>query len=112
MEAGNLTAVWKELSRSQDGDSLLFSACPAGPRVAAALAIVGRRKGAGTPQRAAFKKQLATRLGPAVLAECISTVMDAELQVKSGRRSPAQSLDYLAARMTDLFSTGRTRATS
>ena len=62
------------------------------------------------PNEAAFKKQLATRLGPAVLAECMSTVMDAELQVKSGRRSPSQSLDYLASRMTDLFATGRVRA--
>ena len=43
-------------------------------------------------------------------AETMSTVMDAELQVKSGRRSPGQSLDYLAARMTDLFAGGRARA--
>ena len=111
MEAGNLSAVWKELSRSQDGDSLLFSLLALLARELRLLwQLWAGEKVRVHPNEAAFKKQLATRLGPAVLAECMSTVMDAELQVKSGRRSPGQSLDYLAARMTDLFATGRTRA--
>lgn len=111
MEAGNLTAVWKELSRSQDGDSLLFSLLALLARELRLLwQLWAGEKVRVHPNEAAFKKQLATRLGPAVLAECMSTVMDAELQVKSGRRSPSQSLDYLAAHMTDLFAAGRTRA--
>lgn len=111
MQAGNLSAVWKELARNKDGDSLLFSL----------LALLAREMRllwqcqAGEnprmrPQDASAKKQLARRLGPAAIAQGISLIVDAELQVKSGRRSPDQSLDFLAARMTSLFAQAQGRA--
>lgn len=110
MEAGNLAAVWKELARSQDWDSLLFSLVALLARELRLLwQLWAGEKARVHPNEAAFKKQLAARLGPAVLAEGFSTVMDAELQVKSGRRSPGQSLEYLAARMTALFGGARSR---
>ena len=104
MEAGNLAAVWKELSRSQDGDSLLFSLVALLARELRLLwQLWAGEKVRVHPNEASFKRQLTMRLGPAMLAEGFATVMDAELQVKSGRRTPAQSLDFLAARMTSLF---------
>jgi len=110
MEAGNHTAVWKELSRSQDWDSLLFSLVALLARELRLLwQLWAGEKARVHPNEAAFKKQLAARLGPTALAEGFSTVMDAELQVKSGRRSPGQSLEYLAASMTALFAGGRPR---
>lgn len=104
MEAGNLAAVWKELARSRDNDSLLFSL----------LALLARemrllwQTWAGEkirmhPSEAGFKRQLAMRLGPRGLAESMAIIMDAEWQVKSGRRTPEQSLEFLAARLTCLF---------
>ena len=111
MQAGNLAAVWKELARNKDGDSLLFSL----------LALLAREMRllwqcqAGEnprmrPQDASAKKQLARRLGPAAIAPGMSLIVDAELQVKSGRRSPDQSLDFLAARMTALIAQVQGRA--
>ena len=109
MEAGNLAAVWKELSRSQDWDSLLFSLVALLARELRLLwQLWAGEKARVHPNEAAFKKQLAARLGPTALAEGFSTVMDAELQVKSGRRSPGQSLEYLAASMW-LFRTRTSR---
>ncbi|WP_165069049.1 DNA polymerase III subunit delta [Desulfovibrio sp. ZJ200] len=110
MEAGNLAAVWKELARSRDNDSLLFSL----------LALLARemrllwQTWAGEkvrlhPSEAGFKRQLALRLGPRGLAESMAAIMDAEWQVKSGRRTPEQSLEFLAARLTCLFA-GQPRA--
>lgn len=111
MEAGNLAAVWKELARSQDWDSLLFSLVALLARELRLLwQLWAGEKARVHPNEAAFKRQLAARLGPTALAEGFSTVMDAELQVKSGRRSPGQSLEYLATAMTALFAGGRPRS--
>ncbi|MBO6171089.1 MAG: DNA polymerase III subunit delta [Desulfovibrio sp.] len=104
MEAGNLPAVWRELARSDDGDSLLFSLLAL---VARELRLLWKLQAGENvrmhPSDAAFKRTLAARMGPAALAEGMAAVMDAELQVKSGRRTPAQSLEYFAAHMTTLF---------
>ena len=62
------------------------------------------------PQEAGAKKQLAQRLGAEGIAQGMTLVVDAELHVKSGRRSPEQSLDFLATRMTALFARAQGRA--
>ena len=61
------------------------------------------------PSEAGLKKQLALRLGPRGLAEGMAAVADAEWQVKSGRRTPEQTLDFLAARLTVLFGQAASR---
>lgn len=104
MEAGNLAAVWKELSRSRDSDSLLFSLLAL---LARELRLLWQTQAGEKvrlhPSEAGFKKQLALRLGPRGLAEGMAAVADAEWQVKSGRRTPEQTLEFLAARLTGLF---------
>ncbi|WP_291439592.1 DNA polymerase III subunit delta [Desulfovibrio sp.] len=111
MQAGNLAAVWKELARNKDGDSLLFSLLAL---LARELRLLWQCQAGENPrmrpQDASAKKQLARRLGPAAIAQGMSLIVDAELQVKSGRRSPDQSLDFLAARMTALFARAQGRA--
>ena len=106
MEAGNLAGVWKELSRSRDGDSLLFSLLALLAREMRLLwQIRAGEKVRVHPNEAGVKCQVAARLGPAGIAEGMALIVDAEWQVKSGRRTPEQSLDFLAARMTGLFQT-------
>jgi DNA polymerase-3 subunit delta len=104
MEAGNLAPLWQELARNEDGASLLFSF----------LALLDRelrqlwQLKAGEnirlyPKEAAAKRALAARLSAETLAAALAEIVDAEWQVKSGRRSPEQSLDFLAARITGLL---------
>lgn len=105
MEAGNLPAVWRELARGEESDSLLFSLLAL---LARELRLLWKLQ-AGEPVRlhpgeAGFKRQLARGLGPERLAEAMAALVDAEAQVKSGRRDPGQSLEALAVRMTALFS--------
>ena len=109
MEAGNLSAVWKELGRSRhDPEGLFF---PLLSLLARDVRLLWQcRMGENVrmhPSEAAFKQQLAARLGAAGLAELMSMIMDAEWQVKSGRRSVEQSLDMLAADVTDLCARAR-----
>lgn len=109
MEAGNLSAVWKELGRSRhDPEGLFF---PLLSLLARDVRLLWQcRMGENVrmhPSEAAFKQQLSARLGAAGLAELMSMIMDAEWQVKSGRRSVEQSLDMLAADVTDLCARAR-----
>ena len=84
MEAGNLAAVWKELSRSRDSDSLLFSLLPL---LARELRLLWQTQAGEKvrlhPSEAGFKKQLALRLGPRGLAEGMAAVADAEGRSKA-----------------------------
>ena len=109
MEAGNITALWQELARNEDGSGLLFSFLAL---LARELRLLWQIKAGENvrlyPKDAAAKRALAARLSPATLAEALAHVMDAEWQVKSGRRSPEQSLDFLAARLTGLLAPAET----
>lgn len=109
LEAANFPAVWKELERGRkDVDSLVFSL----------LALLARefrqlwQLHAGENVRMAPadmgpKQQLARRLGVEGLSGGLALVMDTEWQIKSGRRSPDQCLDFLAAELCRLFARAR-----
>lgn len=108
MEQGNLAGVWRELARSEDGDRLLFSL----------LALLAREWRllwqllAGEdvrlhPSDASAKRALAQRLGAGGIARGFAALADAEWQVKSGRRSPAQALESLAVEMAALCAPAR-----
>lgn len=108
MENGDLAGVWQELSRSNESDRLFFSL----------LALLAREWRllwqilAGENVRlhssdVAFKSALAQRLGTGGVARGFAVLTDAEWQVKSGRRSPAQALESFAAEMTALCAPGR-----
>ena len=107
MEAGNLVGVWKELARSDDKDRLCFTLLALLEREVRLLWQMQAGENVRMPPRdATFKRTVAGRLGAAGIAAAMSTLVDAELQVKSGRRSPEQCLEYVAAHMTTLFGTG------
>ena len=109
MEAGNLSAVWKELGRSRhDPESLFFPLLTLLARDVRLLwqCRMGERIRMH-PSEADFKRRLAARLGTTGLAELMGMIMDAEWQVKSGRRSVEQSLDALTAGVTALCARSR-----
>ncbi|WP_241159443.1 MULTISPECIES: DNA polymerase III subunit delta [unclassified Desulfovibrio] len=103
MESGDLAGVWRELARSEDGDRLLFSLLALLAREWRLLwQLLAGEEVRLHPSDASFKRALAQRLGAAGLARGFAALADAEWQVKSGRRSPSQSLESLAAAMTAL----------
>lgn len=55
------------------------------------------------PAEAQFKKDLARRLGSEAIAEGFALLADCEYQIKSGRQTPEQTLDFLVARAISLF---------
>ncbi|MBD5539054.1 MAG: DNA polymerase III subunit delta [Desulfovibrio sp.] len=103
MESGDLAGVWRELARSEDSDRLLFSLLALLAREWRLLwQLLAGEEVRLHPSDASFKRALATRLGTGGLARGFAALADAEWQVKSGRRSPAQSLESLAVAMTAL----------
>lgn len=108
MEQGNLAGVWRELARGGDDDRLLFSLLALLAREWRLLWQVCAGENARLhPSDAAFKRALAQRLGAAGVARGFAALADAEWQVKSGRRSPAQALESLAAEMAALCAPAR-----
>lgn len=108
MEQGDLAGVWRELARSGDDDRLLFSLLAL---LAREWRLLWQLLAGGNarlhPSDAAFKRALAQRLGGAGVARGFAALADAEWQVKSGRRSPAQALESLAAEMAALCAPAR-----
>ena len=109
LEAANLPAVWKELERGRrDGDSLIFSLLALLAREFRQLwQLLAGEKVRLSPTDAGAKQQLARRLGFNGLSQGLALIMDTEWQIKSGRRSPEQCLDFLAAELCRLFARGR-----
>lgn len=105
MEAGNLPALWKELTRNRNPDSLLFPLLGLLAREFRLLwqVLVGERVRLH-PNEIGSRQQLARKLGAPGLAAGMAAVADAEWQIKSGRRSPEQTLEFLAADLALLFS--------
>jgi len=104
MEAGNLPAVWKELSHSTEDDSLLFSLLGLLARELRLFWSIQTGESVRLHSSdAAYKHTLAARLEPRTLSEGMTMIMDAELQVKNGNRTPKQGLEFLATQMTALF---------
>ncbi len=101
LEAGNLPAAWRELERGRkDGDGLLFTLLSLLAREFRLLWQVGMGERVRLhPAEAGSKQQLARRLGQEGLSRGLALVMDAEWQVKSGRRTPEQCLDFLATQL-------------
>ena len=105
LEAGNLPALWKELARNRNADSLFFPLLGLLAREFRLLwQVLAGEKMRLHPSEASFKQQLARKLGAPGLAAGMAALADAEWQVKSGRRNTDQALDMLAADLVLLFS--------
>lgn len=104
IEAGNLPAMLREVARSRDSVGLLF---PLLSLLARDMRQLWRVKAGEQvrffPFEAEFKQHLARRVDFARLSKCMALIMDAELQVKSGRLEAGQSLDFLTTELTCLF---------
>lgn len=108
MERGDLAGVWRELARSEDDDRLFFSLLALLAREWRLLwQILAGEDVRLHPSDAAFKRTLAQRLGAAGLARGFAALADAEWQVKSGRRSPAQALESVAVEVAALCAPAR-----
>ena len=104
MENGNLANVWKELCKSNDADSLIFQLMALLAREIRQLwqLLIGEKVQI-FPSELNAKKALAKKLGKHSLAKAMSLIATSEYIIKSGQRSPEQTLENLATEMTLLF---------
>ncbi len=107
--AGNMSAAWREIYRSQhDMDALLFPFLALLSRDAKTLwQILAGESPRMHPAAAKEKESCARRLGFTGIAEVFACIVRAELAIKSGERNVEQTLEALVAELTLLFSPKR-----
>lgn len=103
IENGDLAGAWLEASKSQASSLLFFLVALLARDLRILWNILMNVPVNLYPAEAAFKRQIAGKLGISGVAEGFSNLADAEWQVKSGRQSPEQALEVLLAAMTQLF---------
>ncbi len=104
--AGNISAAWREVYRSQnDLDALLFPFLALLSRDAKTLwQILAGENPRMHPAAAREKQACAKRLGFAGVAQIFTCIVEAELAIKSGESNVEQCLEALVARLCLLFS--------
>ncbi len=107
--AGNLSAAWREVYRSQnDIDALLFPFLALLSRDAKTLwQILAGENPRMHPSAAREKEACARRLGFQGIAQIFACIVQAELAIKSGERTVEQSLEAVVTELTLLFSPNR-----
>ncbi len=103
--AGNLSAAWREIYRSQnDLDALLFPFLALLTRDAKTLwQILAGDNPRMHPAAAREKEACARRLGYDGIAQIFACIVQAELAIKSGERSVEQTLEAIVAELSMLF---------
>ncbi len=106
LESGRTADAWKKILDAQsNGEEPLFYLLSMLQREARQLWQMGMGEQVRVPPgNLAVKRQTAARLGMAGLTRLWDTMLEAELSVKSGLRSPSQALDGLMGDLTRLFS--------
>ncbi len=107
--AGNLSAAWREIYRSQnDLEALLFPFLALLWRDAKTLwQILAGDNPRMHPSAAREKEACARRIGFHGVAQIFACIVQAELGIKSGERSVEQSLEAVVAELTTIFSPRR-----
>ncbi len=107
IQAGNITAAWREIYRSQkDVEALFFPLLALLHREAKLLwQILAGEQVRVHPQAARQKELCAKHLGFKGIAGILSAITRAEYYVKSGERSVEQTLEALVADLVLLFQT-------
>lgn len=100
--AGDMNGAWRELEMADD--SLLFLLIALFAREFRTLWSIAQGQSPYLhPQDAAQKKRLARTLGAAGISQGFAALANAEFQVKSGKQTPAQTLEALAIDLGRLF---------
>ncbi len=109
IQAGNISAAWREIYRSQkDVDALFFPFLALLAREVKLLwQILAGEQVRVHPQALREKESYAKGLGYAGIAEILSAIVRAEFYVKSGERSVEQSLESLVADLVLLFNVNK-----
>ncbi len=104
--AGNLSAAWAEIYRSQkDIEALLFPFLALLSRDTKILWQILAGEAVRLPSYLAREKETcARRLGYEGITKIFSCIVQAELSIKSGEKSVEQCLETLVVQLTDLFS--------
>ncbi len=103
--AGNLTAAWAEIYRSQhDIDSVLFPFLALLSRDVKVLWQILAGEGVRLhPQSAREKEALARRLGFSGVTKIFTYIVNAELSIKSGEKNVEQTLESLVTQLITVF---------
>lgn len=103
MENGDLPGVWQEVLGANASSLLFFLIAILARELRLLWQFECGEAPWVAPHEAAFKKNLARKIGKKGLSMGFCYVAEAELQVKSGRMTPEQALENLAVTMTMLF---------
>lgn len=107
LEKGDLSGAWLEISRGNASAMLFFLIAVLSRELRQCWALLMGEKPRMRPGEEAFKKELARALGAHGISGGFCALADAEWQVKNGRRTPEQALEFLVAELAGLFRRGR-----
>lgn len=113
LEAGKLTAAWREVRHSlQGGDNMLFSLLALLHREARLLWQINAGENVRLhPNERQMKERCAARLGFAGTSALLDLLVQTETRVKSGEQSPEQALEILCVDAARLFQSAQGPAT-
>lgn len=101
---GKLSDAWKEIDAAADNLLFLMTALLSREMKNLWQCLSGENP-RFHPSEAAFKKNLAKKMGYKNIAECFALIAYAEFQVKSGKQTPQQSLESLCLKLAQIIST-------
>jgi len=103
MQAGKSTDVWKSIA-DEAPDELLFPLLGLLQRESRILwQLLAGETPSMNPRDIPARRELARRIGASGLGRLWDSMLDAELAVKTGKKSPEQALSALLAEVTLLF---------
>lgn len=106
LAANDLSGVWAEIAKDTDGSLLFFLIALVARELRLLWQINAGENPRIYPGEAQRKRALAKSLGVSGIARGLAALADAEWQVKSGRQTPAQTLELLCVQMDMLFHHG------
>lgn len=103
LEAGDIAGAWSEVAKGSANEPLFLFIALLSREFRQLWQILAGENPRMHPAEASRKRSLAISLGRARVAKGFSALADAEWQVKSGRRSPGQALEFLLSEVCGIF---------
>lgn len=107
LQNGDLADAWREMARTEASAMLFFLVALLARDLRQLWKINQGENVYIHPAEAGMKRKLAARMGAEGMARGFATLVDAEWQVKGGKLSPEQALEYLATEMVSIFAPGK-----